>query len=67
MAVAHVGREPFQTHWDSPEVGPRPRMEASWQGTNRPHDLGSHAPLLGQPPDAVLDTLLDLESMERAR
>jgi len=38
-------------------------MEASWQDANRPHDLGGLAPLRGQPPDAVVDTLLDLESM----
>jgi crotonobetainyl-CoA:carnitine CoA-transferase CaiB-like acyl-CoA transferase len=55
------------THWQHPEVGPRPLMGAPWRFTNRPNDVGSHAPLLGEHSDAVLEALLGLGAEQRAR
>jgi crotonobetainyl-CoA:carnitine CoA-transferase CaiB-like acyl-CoA transferase len=55
------------THWDHPEVGARPLMGAPWRLTNRPNGLGSHAPLLGQHTDAVLEALLGLDAEQRAQ
>jgi crotonobetainyl-CoA:carnitine CoA-transferase CaiB-like acyl-CoA transferase len=55
------------THWQHPEVGQRTLMGAPWRFTVRPNGLGSHAPLLGQHTDAVLEELLGLDTEQRAR
>lgn len=55
------------TRWEHPEVGARPLMGAPWQLANRPNGLGSHAPLLGQHTDAILEELLGLDTAQRAQ
>jgi benzylsuccinate CoA-transferase BbsF subunit len=67
LGDAHLNARGCFTHWDHPEVGSRPLMGAPWRLTNRPNGLGSHAPLLGQHTDAVLETLLGLDGAQRAR
>jgi crotonobetainyl-CoA:carnitine CoA-transferase CaiB-like acyl-CoA transferase len=64
---AHLKARQCFTHWEHPEVGQRPLMGAPWRFTNRPNGLGSHAPLLGQHTDAVLEALLGLDAGQRAR
>ena len=64
---AHLKARQCFTHWEHPEVGQRPLMGAPWRFTNRPNGLGSHAPLLGQHTDAVLEALLGLDVEQRAR
>jgi crotonobetainyl-CoA:carnitine CoA-transferase CaiB-like acyl-CoA transferase len=53
------------THWDHPEVGQRTLMGVPWRLTNRPNGVGSHAPLLGEHTDAVLQELLGLDAAQR--
>jgi crotonobetainyl-CoA:carnitine CoA-transferase CaiB-like acyl-CoA transferase len=64
---AHLKARQCFTHWEHPEVGQRPLMGAPWRFTNRPNGLGSHAPLLGQHTDAVLEALLGLDVAQRAQ
>jgi len=63
----HLNARGCFTRWGHPEVGPRLLMGAPWQCTNRPNGLGSHAPLLGQHTDAVLEALLGLDAAQRAQ
>ena len=64
---AHLKARQGFTYWEHPEVGQRPLMGAPWRFTNRPNGLGSHAPLLGQHTDAVLEALLGLDVEQRAQ
>jgi crotonobetainyl-CoA:carnitine CoA-transferase CaiB-like acyl-CoA transferase len=64
---AHLKARQCFTYWEHPEVGQRPLMGAPWRFTNRPNGLGSHAPLLGQHTDAVLEALLGLDVEQRAQ
>lgn len=63
----HLNARGCFTHWEHPEVGPRTLMGAPWRLTNRPNGVGSHAPLLGQHTDALLEELLGLDADERQR
>jgi crotonobetainyl-CoA:carnitine CoA-transferase CaiB-like acyl-CoA transferase len=67
LADAHLNARGCFTHWHHPEVGQRTLMGAPWRLTNRPNGLGSHAPLLGQHTDAVLQELLGLDAEQRQR
>jgi crotonobetainyl-CoA:carnitine CoA-transferase CaiB-like acyl-CoA transferase len=64
---AHLNARGCFTHWEHPEVGQRTLMGAPWRLTNRPNGVGSHAPLLGQHTDTVLETLLGLDADQRAQ
>jgi crotonobetainyl-CoA:carnitine CoA-transferase CaiB-like acyl-CoA transferase len=63
----HLNARGCFTHWQHPEVGQRTLMGAPWRFTNRPNGVGSHAPLLGQHTDAVLEELLGLDAEQRQR
>jgi crotonobetainyl-CoA:carnitine CoA-transferase CaiB-like acyl-CoA transferase len=64
---AHLNARGCFTHWEHPEVGQRTLMGAPWRLTNRQNGIGSHAPLLGQHTDAVLQELLGLDADQRAQ
>jgi crotonobetainyl-CoA:carnitine CoA-transferase CaiB-like acyl-CoA transferase len=65
IADAHLLERDCFTHWIHPEVGQRTLMGAPWRLTRRPNGIGSHAPLLGQHTDEVLETLLHLDAEDR--
>ena len=63
----HLNARGCFTHWQHPEVGQRTLMGAPWRFSNRPNGMGSHAPLLGQHTDAVLQEILGLDAEQRQR
>ena len=65
IADAHLLERDCFTHWTHPEVGQRTLMGAPWRLTRRLNGIGSHAPLLGQHTDEVLETLLHLDAEDR--
>ena len=66
IADPHLKERGCFTHWAHPEIGQRTLMGAPWRLTNRPNGVGSHAPLLGQHTDEVLETLLHIDADTRA-
>ncbi|MEE8305394.1 MAG: CoA transferase [Candidatus Tectomicrobia bacterium] len=66
IADPHLKERGCFTHWAHPEIGQRTLMGAPWRLTNRPNGVGSHAPLLGQHTDDVLETLLHIDADTRA-